>query len=225
MTISKTVLFPASNIKVGDRYWKLLILGFENRKKKHWTEVYALCKCECGKYISCKKNKIACWKTDCGCVTNIAQRNPLYNYPLSREDDIFHSKRYDMNRRCRERSKKPKSNCYQHISVERKNEKEFYNDMYDGFIEHVNRFWIKNTTLDRIDNNKNYCKENCRRATREEQYTNMKRATIVEINWKKFSPNMIAKECWISKDSARTRMKKYLNWDISLKQLISKKTK
>lgn len=97
--------------------------------------------------------------------------------------------------------------------------------MYDGFIEHINRFWIKNTTLDRIDNNKNYCKENCRRATREEQYTNMKRATIVEINWKKFSPNMIAKECWISNDAARTRMKKYLNWDISLEQLMSRKTK
>ena len=43
---------------------------------------------------------------------------------------------------------------------------EFKNDMYDSYIKHVEKFWEKNTTIDRIDYNWNYCKNSQKKKQR-----------------------------------------------------------
>jgi hypothetical protein len=60
--------------------------------------------------------------------------------------------------------------------------KNFKNDMYKSFLEHVNKFGIKNTQLDRIDNNGNYSRHNCRWATYKEQARNTRRNRILQFN-------------------------------------------
>lgn len=59
------------------------------------------------------------------------------------------------------------------IKVERKNFIEFKEDMYVSYLDHVNKFWKKETTIDRIDSRGNYCKKNCKWSTHLEQSNNL----------------------------------------------------
>ncbi|MFA6982122.1 MAG: hypothetical protein WC243_03820 [Patescibacteria group bacterium] len=50
----------------------------------------------------------------------------------------------------------------------------FRDDMYESYLKHIIDFGEKQTSLDRINNNGNYCKANCRWATLKEQNSNRK---------------------------------------------------
>lgn len=60
------------------------------------------------------------------------------------------------------------------IKVEWKTYQDFKNDMYSDYLKHREIYGHKNTTIDRIDSSKNYCKENCRWATMQVQNNNKK---------------------------------------------------
>lgn len=58
----------------------------------------------------------------------------------------------------------------------------FYNEMYDSYLEHVKIYGEKNTTLDRIDCNGDYTKNNCRWATVKEQANNTRVNKKIKIS-------------------------------------------
>lgn len=60
----------------------------------------------------------------------------------------------------------------------------FKKDMSKSYEEHFNKFGKVDTTLDRIDGNGDYCKENCRWATKKQQARNRisKKDTISSIS-------------------------------------------
>ncbi len=63
----------------------------------------------------------------------------------------------------------------------------FMDDMLDGYLDHQKKFGIKNTSIDRLDNSKHYCKENCRWTTRQIQMNNTRKNVIVEYLGEKLS--------------------------------------
>lgn len=60
----------------------------------------------------------------------------------------------------------------------------FFIDMWDSYLIHVEKYGLKETTLDRIDSDKGYSRINCRWSTRKEQQFN-RRNTVI-INGKTF---------------------------------------
>lgn len=58
------------------------------------------------------------------------------------------------------------------IKVEWIDFSKFKKDMYESYLKHEKEYWTKNTTIDRIDNDWNYSKKNCRWATLKEQNRN-----------------------------------------------------
>lgn len=106
--------------------------------------------------------------------------------------------------------KNPKYKYYwwRWIKCERKSFDEFKNDMYSTYIEHVSLWWEKNTTIDRIDNNWNYCKENCRWATKKVQNNNTRNNVYIEYLWRNLNIRQRAKEIWIDENVLRCRIKR-----------------
>lgn len=64
---------------------------------------------------------------------------------------------------------------------------DFYDSMYESYIDHINKYGEGNTTIDRIDNNDSYYPENCRWATWDEQADNKSS----NIKFKAISPDGI----------------------------------
>ena len=88
---------------------------------------------------------------------------------------------------------------------------EFKNDMYESYLEHVEKFWEKNTTIDRIDYNWNYCKENCRRATMKEQWNNTSTNVHIRYKWKEYKSIMLlCEELWLKYNAIYKRI--FLEW-------------
>lgn len=84
----------------------------------------------------------------------------------------------------------------------------FYEDMVDGY---VNYEW-KKPTLDRINNDLNYCKENCKRVSQKTQMNNTRRNKKITIWWIKKNLWQWLEIYWISDNRYRIRVKRW--WDI-----------
>lgn len=84
--------------------------------------------------------------------------------------------------------------------------KEFKRDMYNSYVKHVKQYWIKQTTIDRINNNWNYCKSNCRWATLQEQRVNQ-RNTILMKYW--YDVNKLCIEYNLTTSTMKRYIRKY----------------
>ena len=55
--------------------------------------------------------------------------------------------------------------------------------MYESYLEHCEKFWARQTTIDRINVDWDYCKENCKWSTYEEQNKNKRNLLSYDYKW------------------------------------------
>lgn len=181
---------------IWNKYWKLTIT---NQYRKDRTE-FCVCICDCWNIKHFRTTKVIHLNNkSCGCliktraITHWLTKTPLFN------------KFYSIKTRCTNKKFHAyKDYWWRWIKCERKTLKEFKDDMYESYIEHCKEYGEKDTTIDRYPNKDwNYCKENCRRATRKEQNENQRTNVILEHNWEKKTISQWARELWINYDHLR----------------------
>ena len=159
----------------GKQFGSLTVISRDEEKSKLNKKVYWKCFCSnCNNEVSIRSDILTSKKKpiqSCGCKRNHHDSN-------TRFFKIF----VDMKQRC------TNPNCERYknygargICVEWNSYLDFKNDMYESYLEHSEKYGEKNTTIERIDVNKNYCKENCIWVTWKEQGYNKSDTVFVEM--------------------------------------------
>ena len=155
---------------LGMRIGKLKLNRIDTEKSVNgrW---YINCECECGNTKSVRYDHLKSKKVlSCGCVRKLKSKESIVKLSTSHNmsKTSFYKRWSSMKERCCLKSNK---NYKRYIDANIKVCDEwlifsnFYNDMYESFLEHSLIYGEENTTLDRINNSLGYEFLNCRWAT------------------------------------------------------------
>jgi hypothetical protein len=149
------------------------------KKKKYW-----ICDCECGGEISTRTDTLNCGRSkSCGCYRG----EVLKENAFKEKHGMWGTRFYKIWDGIKNRCTRPTHRSYPRyggrgikVCKEWKDDfTNFYNDMYESYIEHSKTYGEEETTIERLDSNGNYCKDNCCWKTNKEQNYNKRNTTIV----------------------------------------------
>jgi len=175
---------------VGSKYGKLTVVGYSHREKANTKKIqyrhYWKCNCSCGvsKIMNGSSLKSGNSKS-CGCFSRAYRTKHGFLVGLHKENSREIPRFYNIWKGIKQRCTDKNCDNYKRyggvgigICKEWINFSCFMEDMYDSYISHHEEFGEKDTSIDRIDNDKGYCKENCRWATCKEQSNNIKKNLV-----------------------------------------------
>lgn len=177
--------------RAGARYGKAVVIGRAPNKNEHDTNARWFCRCDCGKEFvtygqDLGRNRVK----SCGCLTRetFVDRARLANTTHGMSRTSVYRTWSCMRRRCNN----PIDVHYAAYGGRGIAVCERW-DRFEAFLEDMG-FPPKGMSLDRIDNNKGYCPENCRWATRQTQSANRRSSrrlvhngvTLTMSEWARF---------------------------------------
>lgn len=163
------------DLKPWTRFWRL-VTTWETTYK--WKNIYEKCICDCWNVKFISRWNLNHWNAkSCGCLAKEKCRETQAKYFTKHW--LAHSRIYHIFQGIKTRTESKNHISYKYywwkwIRCKWKTFEDFYKDMGDSYIEHIHKYWEKQTTIDRINWDWDYCKENCRRATRKEKMHNRK---------------------------------------------------
>lgn len=113
------------------------------------------------------------------------------------------------------------------IAVERNSFEEFYNDMWPLYITHWEKYWygVKTCQLDRIDNNWNYSKKNCRFVSCAENANNKETSRKFLYNWEELSLKQIYERYAPIELKLKTFMHRVVSMKLSIQESLDMEVK
>jgi len=194
------------------------LLTVMDRTKIGNRKVYYECKCACGNTVIVESYNLKSGHTkSCGCIGRQKAKNRMIevNTTHGMTHTRFYSIYCSMKKRCKPYHRHYKDYGGRGIFVCSKWEKSFENfknDMYESYLDHVNKFGENNTSIDRIDTNESYCKENCRWSTNIEQNNNKRNTRYFTYNGECKPLRYYSTKYNINLDTLCSRI--YHNWKI-----------
>lgn len=151
----------------GKKFNKLTAIECVERRGNHsfWNF-----KCECGTIKKVERSKVTMGLTkSCGCWKKVC----MVTHGLTKTR-FYHIHRNMIVRCCNPTNKHYKNYGGRGITVQKSWMEfiNFKNDMYQSYIDHVEKFGEKQTMIERVNNNKGYSAKNCTWATWAEQVLN-----------------------------------------------------
>lgn len=162
-----------------ERFGRLLVIKYAYTKG---NRAYWECKCDCGNSTIVSGKLLRGGQTkSCGCLNIDKLKERRFKHGM--RGTKFYRTYSNILTRCTN----PNSDRYKNyggrgIKCLWKNFNDFYEDMYQSYLDHVNKFGESDTTIDRINTDGNYCKENCRWATNIEQANNKTTNHFIEVD-------------------------------------------
>jgi len=198
----------------GQRFGRLLVVSQakSNNGQTKWH-----CVCDCGNHTISRSQDLRLGKTvSCGCWgrEQTANRNRKHGMYGTRPCRIWRG----MHARCYN----PRELCYSNYGGRgiticerwKNNFSAFWEDMQDGYADDLE--------IDRIDNNGNYCPENCRWVTRSIQARNQRRIQLYPTPWGEICLTEIAEKSGIPYTTLKRRVRDGWSIDKLLQPLKGK---
>lgn len=194
----------------GKRFGRLVVIeqdDFVKYDRPRW-----LCRCDCGNEIVVRGNSLRQGDTvSCGCVKKeharaLAEFHITHGRSKSRIYHIW----FSMKSRCH-KVKAPDYSRYGGRGIIVCDEwRNSFQAFYDWAIANG---YQEDLSIDRINNNGNYCPENCRWVDSNVQNNNTNRNHYVTYNGETLTIAQWSKKCGISKNTLHSRLTRY-GWSI-----------
>lgn len=196
----------------GKRFGRLIAISYDIRPSgpSGQPKTFWMCKCDCGNIKEIMASQLMTGKTiSCGCYHKEVTK-------MIKTKHGCHGMRiYNIWGKMLARVQNPKNNEYHNygargITVCERwlNFQNFKEDMYEKYLKHVQDHGKKNTTIERIDNNKGYEPSNCKWVTLAEQGLNKRNNKRYLINGEPLTVREISVKYNISINTLIMRIKK-----------------
>lgn len=200
----------------GKKQGKLKIISEKSLPKTNGKKsLHLICECDCGNtYRTIPSNIVNGKVFSCGCAKKQRFSPPSHGMSNTRFYKIWSG----ILKRCNN-EKEPAYLNYGGRGIKVCDKWNdfvgFKEDMHDEYEEHVKQYGEADTSIERIDVNGNYTKENCTWATRKEQNTNTRQVKHYEYNGEMLDLAEIARREGIKYNTLRARIFQY-GWSLEM---------